>query len=107
MSNGVGAQRRQHAGYWFLWAVSIPVVYFLALAAAENLHLLAHPNPGTLGDLVLWTLVVAAVGLFPVPVSKRLHLNLNYPILLAIAILYPPTTAASVALVGSSDPREL
>ena len=99
--------RNARTGYWFLWAVTLPILGLLALAAVKTPALLLHPEVGTLGDLVLWTVIVAGVGLFPVPVSRRLHLKLNYPVLLAISILYAPFTSALVALIGSFDSREL
>src|SRR6266508_3538400 len=92
-------QGQPRTGHWFLWLVSIPIVGILVLAAASTPRLIVRPEVGTFGDLILWTLAVAGVGLFPVPVSRRLHLNLNYPILLGVAMLYPPVTAACVALV--------
>src|SRR5207245_2902419 len=43
-----------------------------------------------------------------VPVSPRLHLNLNYPILLAVVVLYTsPVVAGLIGLIGSTDPREV
>jgi signal transduction histidine kinase len=58
-------------------------------------------------DLLFWTIAVAVVELFPVSVSKVLQLSLSFPILLGVAILYNPAVAATVALVGSFDAREL
>src|SRR5438132_8437396 len=70
------------------WAVSHP---------AELLH----------PQVILWALVVATVDLWAVPVSTALQLSLSFPILLGVAILYTPPVAAAIALVGSSDPREI
>jgi signal transduction histidine kinase len=85
----------------FMWSVVIGVL------VGFGLTLFRHPNELLRPDLVAWVLVVAAVELLPVPVSKVLHLSLGFPILLGVAILYHPGFAAVVALLGSSDPREL
>src|SRR5438105_5032538 len=77
---------RQRTGYWFLWTVSVPTAGLLVLAVENRPSLIIRPGVGTLADLIIWTLVVAGVGLFPVPVSQRLHLKLNYPILLSVSM---------------------
>jgi signal transduction histidine kinase len=58
-------------------------------------------------EVVIWAVVVATVDLWAVPVSTALQLSLSFPILLGVAILYDPLVAAAIALVGSSDPREV
>jgi signal transduction histidine kinase len=53
-----------------------------------------------------WAVLVAAVELLPVPTWRGLTLSVGFPLLMMIAILYPPTAAGVVAFVGASDPRE-
>src|SRR3989442_13487413 len=57
--------------------------------------------------VVFWILAVIVVDLIPVPAWGGLQLSLSFPILLGVAILYPPATAALIAVLGSVDPREL
>jgi signal transduction histidine kinase len=59
-----------------------------------------------LADLVAWTLIVVLVNLFPVWLRESTF-TMDMPILLAVALVYPPEVAALVALVGSLDIREL
>jgi len=57
--------------------------------------------------LLLWMALIAFVDLLPIPAWHGLQLLLDFPLLIAVAILYPPA-AAGVALFGASfDPREL
>jgi signal transduction histidine kinase len=56
--------------------------------------------------LLFWVLILAAVELFPVPSRQGLQLSLGFPIQLALAILYPPPVAATIAFVGTLDVRE-
>ena len=55
----------------------------------------------------LWAPLVAGVELLPVPTWRGLTLSVGFPLLMMIAILYPPEVAGVIAFVGASDPREL
>ena len=55
----------------------------------------------------LWAPLVAGVELLPVPTWRGLTLSVGFPLLMMIAILYPPEVAGTIAFVGASDPREL
>lgn len=55
--------------------------------------------------MVLWGTILLVVNFFPIHVEE-MTLTMDMPILLAIAILYPPEVAASVALLSGLDPRE-
>ena len=55
----------------------------------------------------LWAPLVASVELLPVPTWRGLTLSVGFPLLMMIAILYPPEVAGVIAFVGASDPREL
>ena len=59
------------------------------------------------GELILWAVLVAAVELLPVPAWRGLHLSVGFPLLMVVAMLYPPIAAGAVAFAGASDPREL
>jgi hypothetical protein len=85
---------------------------FMSFTAVATLALLfaadySRPRPVLQVGLLFWLAVLAVVELLPVPVSKVLNLSLGFPIRLAIMILYPPYVAATVALIGSFDSREI
>ena len=82
-------------------AVIVPVVVFLVYRLA------LHPRQLWDAGLLFWVVAIATVDLMPVPAWGGLHLSLTFPIRLSLAIIYPPAAAASAALVGSFDPREL
>src|SRR5262245_66081372 len=56
---------------------------------------------------IAWALLVGGVELLPVPTWRGLTLSVGFPLLIMIAILYPPNAAAVVAFLGASDPREM
>jgi signal transduction histidine kinase len=58
-------------------------------------------------ELTVWVLVAALVELLPVPAWRGTHLSLGVPLLMTVGFLYQPPAAALVALIGTSDPREL
>jgi signal transduction histidine kinase len=82
-------------------AVIVPVVVFLVY------RLSVHPGQLLNWGLLFWIAAIAVVDLMPVPAWGGLHLSLTFPIRLSLAILYPPAAAATAALIGSFDPREL
>lgn len=56
---------------------------------------------------LLWAILVAGVELLPVATWRGLTLSVGFPLLMMIAILYPPGAAGAIAFLGASDPREL
>jgi signal transduction histidine kinase len=66
---------------------------------------LSHPD--NLLGVVFWTFVIAVVELLPVPAWRSLQVGTGFPLYTAVAFIYPPSIAGLVALLGSSDPREL
>jgi signal transduction histidine kinase len=58
--------------------------------------------------LLLWAGVVSVIELFPMPARPQLQLSLSFPVLIAVAVLYPePLVAAVVAFLGALDSREI
>ena len=55
---------------------------------------------------LLWSVLIGAVELLPVPVWRGLQVSVGFPLLIMVAILYPPGIAGLIALLGASDPRE-
>jgi len=85
----------------FLLAVVVPVLVYLAVTLPSYKDDLFQVS------VLLFILTVAVVDLIPVPAWGGMQLSLSFPILLGVAIVYPPPVAATIALLGSFDPREL
>jgi signal transduction histidine kinase len=62
---------------------------------------------GHIPALLVWGVLLTAVDLSPVPAWNDVQLLMDFPLLIAIAILYHPAAAALVVFVASVDPREL
>ncbi len=58
-------------------------------------------------ELAVWVIIIGVVELLPVPVWRGTHISLGVPLLMTVAFMYQPAAAALVALLGTSDPREL
>jgi signal transduction histidine kinase len=67
--------------------------------------LIAHSLTSNWRELLLWGGLVVVVNLIYVDMEP-LQFTLDIPLLLALALLYPPPVAAGVALVASVDVRE-
>src|SRR6266511_2191218 len=86
-----GAARR----HWTTIAYELAVVALTTSILAWGLA----NHPAQLDSSILvWTLGVAAVDLIPVPAAGGLSLSLSFPILLAAAMIYPPSVAVLNAL---------
>lgn len=92
-------RRRAQALVLFQLAVIVPT---LALGAA----LFARDFGEFEWRYLLWSVLIGAVELLPVPVWRGLQVSLGFPLLIMVAILYPPGVAGLIALLGASDPRE-
>lgn len=57
-------------------------------------------------ELLFWTVLIVLVNLLPLNLGE-ITLTLDMPILLAIAMLYPPGVATLLSLVAALDVREL
>jgi signal transduction histidine kinase len=57
--------------------------------------------------LLLWSLLIGLIELMPVPAWRGLTISVGFPVLMMVAILYPPGTAGLITLLGMTDPREL
>jgi signal transduction histidine kinase len=56
--------------------------------------------------ILVWAGLIAVVELLPVTLWRGLQMSLGLPLLIAVAILYPPVLAGVAAFLGSADPRE-
>jgi len=55
---------------------------------------------------LIWAVLIGAIELLPVPAWSGLSISVGFPLLMMVAILYPPATAGVLALLGASDARE-
>jgi signal transduction histidine kinase len=85
----------------FQLAVIVPLLVYVAVTLPDNRDDLLQ------GSVLFFMVAVAVVDLIPVPAWGGMQLSLSFPILLSVAIIYDPTVAATIAFVGSFDPREL
>src|SRR5262245_7331058 len=83
--------------------VVVPTVLALGWASSQALSSLSSSDTG---DLVLWILLIASVELIPVPLWRGTIISMGFPLLMAVAFLYPPAVAGSAAFLAASDPRE-
>jgi signal transduction histidine kinase len=81
-------------------AVIAPTVAFLAVQVSRNISTFEW------GNFIFWAAVVATVELLPVPAWRGLRISLVFPVIIAVAITYPPWFAATIGFVGCFDPRE-
>jgi signal transduction histidine kinase len=81
--------------------VIVPLLGYLAFTLPD------HRDELFRSSVLLFILTVAVVDLIPVPAWGGMQLSLSFPILLGVAIVYPPQVAAVIAFFGSFDPREL
>jgi hypothetical protein len=90
----------RRSGIWFELALSLPVVASLVGYAA------LHPSVVFKPEVAFWVGAVALTEILPLPTKGRVQLSLNFPILLAVLVLYEPPVAAIIAFVGAFDRRE-
>jgi diguanylate cyclase (GGDEF)-like protein len=84
--------------------VSVPVVVYLVWSIFHETAAYAEAGVFT---MILWAVAISAVDLMPVPTTiSSVGFSLSFPLELSVALLYPTPVAATIALFGSSDPRE-
>jgi signal transduction histidine kinase len=88
-------------------AIAVRVALIVITLGVLVLTLPAYQNALFDLSVLFFIAAVTAVDLIPVPVWGGMQLSLSFPILVGVAILYPPPVAAAIALLGSADPREL
>jgi diguanylate cyclase (GGDEF)-like protein len=85
--------------------VTVPVLVFLVWSLINEWALFADAGIVT---MLLWATAISAVDLMPVPTTiSSVGFSLSFPLELSVALLYPTPVAAMIAMLGSSDPREI
>jgi signal transduction histidine kinase len=85
-------------------SVVVPTILALAWASSRALTQLTSQEQG---NLIVWVVLTASVELIPVPLWRGTIISMGFPLLMAVAFLYPPAVAGSAAFLAASDPREL
>jgi signal transduction histidine kinase len=84
-------------------AVVVPTVLALAWASSREIPDLPDQQ---VRRLVVWIVLIASVELVPVPLWRGTIISMGFPLLMAVAFLYPPGVAGAAAFLAASDPRE-
>jgi signal transduction histidine kinase len=84
-------------------SVVVPTVVALGWATSRALNQLGENRKW---QLVVWIILIASVELIPVPLWRGTIISMGFPLLMAVAFLYPPAVAGSAAFLAASDPRE-
>lgn len=63
---------------------------------------------GHIPGLIVWGVLLVGVDLLPVPAWSSVQLLMDFPLLIALTMVYdPPAAAVMVVFIASIDPREL
>jgi signal transduction histidine kinase len=84
-------------------AVVAPTILALAWSASRSIPDLPDKD---VGYLIIWIVLIASVELVPVPLWRGTIISMGFPLLMAVAFLYPPGVAGAAAFLAASDPRE-
>jgi signal transduction histidine kinase len=88
------------SGRFYDWTVVA-----VTLATLVYLYLERGPGP-SFSTFLFWIVVLIAVELLPVTLAYESEVVMSFPIHLAIAMLYPPWAAMTIAGIGAFDARE-
>jgi signal transduction histidine kinase len=79
----------------------------LFLATATSIAFLLAWSPEPFDPYwLLWSVLIAAIELLPVPAWRGLTFSVGFPVLVTVAILCPVGAAGVVTFLGALDPRE-
>ncbi|HEV8088525.1 MAG TPA: EAL domain-containing protein [Actinomycetota bacterium] len=88
-------------------AVSFPVIAIIAWSLFLNPNVI-HETGIPPWQILVWIVAIAAVDLMPVPTAmSSVAFSLSFPIELSVAMLFPVPLAGLIALLGTSDNREI
>jgi signal transduction histidine kinase len=91
----------------YILTVGLAVV--LAAILIVGVETIIHTAETRWNELLFWVVPILAANLSPIWVNRDAEVvfTLDMPLMIAVAILYPPPVAAAVALLGSVDAREI
>jgi signal transduction histidine kinase len=91
----------------FTWATAFALVVTASTFVGLGFLLLTRGEPIPVVRIVPWVILIAAVELLPVTTWSGVQVSVGYPLIMAVALVFPPEIAALVGLLSASDPREL
>jgi signal transduction histidine kinase len=91
---------RMERGRFYDWTVVV-----VTLGALVYLYGDRGAGP-PISTFLFWIAVLIAIELLPVTLAFESQVVMSFPIHLAIAMLYPPWAAMTIAGIGAFDPRE-
>jgi len=74
--------------------------------AAFGLALMQGGHSPSWGTFIFWTILLIAAELLPVSLAFESAITMSFPLMLALAALFPPWAAMAIAGLGAFDPRE-
>src|SRR5919198_1549284 len=80
-------------------AVTVPVMGVAVYGIASRPEAFGH-------GLVLWIVLIALIDLLPVVAWRGVEMLLDFPLLVAVAMLYQPATACAALFIASFDTWE-
>src|SRR6476620_3911426 len=87
--------------------VSISIIALIAWSFIQNPNVI-HETGIPPWQILVWIVAIAAVDLMPVPTAmSSVAFSLSFPIELSVAMLFPVPLAGLIALLGTSDNREI
>lgn len=84
----------------YAWSIVAVALAAFGLALFEGGH-----SP-SLATFIFWTLLLIAAELLPVSLAFESAITMSFPLMLALALLFPPWAAMAIAGLGAFDPRE-
>ncbi|MDP9330253.1 MAG: sensor histidine kinase [Actinomycetota bacterium] len=91
----------------FTWATAFALAVTASTFVGLGFLLLMRGEPIPVVRIVPWVILIAAVELLPVTTWSGVQVSVGYPLIMAVALVFPPEIAALVGLLSASDPREL
>jgi len=89
------------------WLTVYEIGLTIPVVAVSIVGLVRYPEAFRGGELIGWMVLIAAVDLLPVSPWRGVEMLLDFPMLMAVAILYRPETACMALFIASFDIREL
>jgi signal transduction histidine kinase len=90
-----------HPARVFHWSIAVLTLGGLGFALEAN------PPQVDVWEVGVWVLASLCADLMYVRLGRGVSVSMSLPVLLAAALLFPPSLAALIAFLGSLDPRDI
>ena len=64
-------------------------------------------DPPAISTFLFWIVLLSAAEILPVSLGFQTRVTMSFPITIAVAVLFDPAVAMTIALIGAFDAREL